>query len=110
MKVIKLIIIGLAFLLCSCASYTCKTYYIPDKSRHKTFTVSICPETVVEQEFQKYIEKGYINITNQPGRVMGFYVPREHKIYSVPDWEILLHEFWHALGNLEEPYWEVEKK
>ena len=117
MKALRLIVIGLALLLYSCASYKCKTYYIPDKSRNKVLTVNICPKTVVKQKFQEYIKKGYVNITNTPDKppgtiseVVGFYLPDEHVIFSIPDWETLLHEFWHAMGNLEEPYWEVKKK
>ena len=98
-------IIVVLFLLLSACTYTnCNVYTIP----HNNYTISVhvCDEHTIQSKFDEYINNGYRNLTNKQGKIVGFCIPSKHEVWSIPDYEIILHEFWHVLGNLEEPYWD----
>jgi len=99
-----ILLLFIIIFLTSCTFTGCNTYKIP----HDDYIISvhICNERTVESEFNKYLGAGYKNITGRPGKVVGFCLPTKHELWSIPDYKVLLHEFWHVLGNLEEPYWE----
>jgi len=105
----RLIYIFIILLILNSCTSTCEKYIIKNKYTNIPLTVFICDENYIDNKFKNEISKKYINITNKPGKVIGFYVPNENTIYSVKDYKILLHEFWHFLGNLEEPYWETNE-
>lgn len=92
----------LLLLLCGCSyTFPCDTYNMGNK-----LTIKVCSQKSVQKQFEWYMNNGYTNYTNKPGQVVGFYVRSVNTIYTIKDFDVLLHELYHFSGNLKEPYWE----
>jgi hypothetical protein len=94
----KGIIALLLLTITGCTTSSFKTYDMGDLKVH------VGSQRAVTREYSKLVNSGYTNPRKvDESTVVGFCKLNSNEIYTIRDFDVLLHELWHAQGHKEEP-------
>lgn len=90
-------VILLTILLTGCTS-SFRTYDMGNLKVH------VGSQHAISRKYGELVSNGYVNPRKvNSSDVVGFCKLDSNEIYTIRDFDVLLHELWHAQGHKEEP-------